>query len=432
MLSDRRQFLAASLAGLTVPIIPPAKALWTVDLQSPSYGGGAIGDLNGELAIVFGTYYNDEHLYALRANDGKVLWKFKSFGGPLDASVAIADIDGDGKNEVLSADSSTGDLFCLDGNGRLLWKHQLPNSTDSPMSIADMNGDGRPEIVIGTMTTPDRHGRVVCWDPRDRRELWSTKIPGHVQSEPVLFDVNADGQLDVLVTNWRGDKHIFALHGRDGSVLWKQAMKGDMYHGPAAFDHQGPRIFINSIAGDMALLDGAGKPLWTKQIAGEYLFAPPAVADVNHDGQPEIVVCGAQVHVFDLAGRELWKSANHRSIPRGVAVAQVNRQVVLAFGANDRRFRMVEAGTGQVLLDFDAKVKGHVYEGIDSGPVIADFDRDGQLEAFFVVGKGTSDNTKAQNYGRAVALKLGPGTTNWPTFRGNLLRTGYQKIAPNP
>jgi len=429
---NRRQFLAGSVASVAVPFVQLAKPLWTVDLNSPSYGGGAIGELNGELVIVFGTYYNDAHLYAVRAKDGRVLWKFRSFGGPLDASVAMADIDGDGKNEVLSADSSTGDLFCLDGVGKLLWKHKLPSSTDSPMSIADMNGDGQPEIVIGTMTTADRNGRVVCFDPRTRKELWSAKVPGHVQSEPVLIDLNGDGQRDVLVTNWRGDKHLYALNGRDGSVLWKHAMKGDMYHGPSAFNNQGPRILINSIAGDVALLDGTGNKIWTKDLPGEYLFAPSTVADVNNDGQPDIVVCGAHVHVFDLAGKEIWKSANFQSIPRGVAAAEVDKKIVLLFGSKDRHFRMMAADSGQALFDFDATVQGHVYEGIDSGPVIADFDGDGQLEVFFVVGKGTSDQSKAQNYGRAICLKLGPGTNQWPTFRGNPHRTGWWKPNRTP
>src|SRR5439155_9868820 len=135
-----------------VPVPEPAKKpdgkaspelLWKLDLTSASYGGGAIGDLNGDgsRVLVFGTYFNDEHLYAVRARDGKVLWKFKSEGGPFDASVALVDLDGDGKLEVLAADSSTGTLFCLNGAGKVLWKVKLPNSTDSPPAVADLAGD---------------------------------------------------------------------------------------------------------------------------------------------------------------------------------------------------------------------------------------------------------------------------------------------------
>lgn len=427
---NRRQFLGTSVAAMALgaePIKP--QIAWTVDLQSPSYGGGAIGMLSGEKTFVFGTYYNDEHLYAIRARDGKVLWKYKSAGGPLDASVALVDLDGDGKLEVLAADSSTGDLFCLDGGGQLLWKYKLPSSTDSPPAIADLDGDGKPEIVVGTMTTRDRLGRVIALDPRTRRELWSTKIPGHVQSEPVLVDLDGDGKLDVVVTNWRGDKQVHALNGRDGSVLWKHTMKGDMYHGVSAFQHDGTKLLVHSIAGDVALLDGTGKVIWTQQLGG-YLFAPTTVADLDGDGKPELIVCGGQVHVLDIDGKERWRSANFQSIPRGVAIGDVDGdgKPDLLFGAKDRHFRALNGATGAELFKFDATVQGHVYEGIDSGPVVSNID--GQLMVFFVAGKGTSDATKPQNYGRAFGLKLGTGRSEWPMFRGNLRRTGQIELKP--
>src|SRR4051812_20614035 len=72
------------------PNPPPIPSLlWKLDLASPSYGSGALGDLDtdGKLAIVFGTYFNDGHLYCVNAKDGTVRWKFKSEGGPFDASV---------------------------------------------------------------------------------------------------------------------------------------------------------------------------------------------------------------------------------------------------------------------------------------------------------------------------------------------------------
>src|SRR5438105_4957823 len=81
----------------------------------------------------------------------------------------------------------------------------------------------------------DRHGRVVVLDPATRKPKWTARIPGHVQSEPVLIDLDGDGTLDVVVTNWRGDQSIYALHGKTGKPMWTHPMKGDMYHGVSAF-----------------------------------------------------------------------------------------------------------------------------------------------------------------------------------------------------
>jgi len=61
---------------------------------------------------------------------------------------------------------------------------------------------------------------------------------------------------------------------------------------------------------------------------------------------------------------------------------------------------------------------------IDSGPVVADFDGDGTLDVFFVCGKGTSDKSRSENFGRAYAVRVGKGKGEWPVFRGNLRRTG--------
>ena len=233
-----------------------------------------------------GPSFNDEHLYAVQATDGRVLWKFKSEGGPFDASVALADLDGDKSLEIVAADSSTGTLFCLNAAGQVVWKKKLPNSTDSPPSVADLDGDGAPEIAVA----------------------------------------------------------------------------------------------------------------------------------------------GGRMHLFDLEGRELWKTENYGSIPRGAAAADVDGDGLqeLLFGASDRRFRAVDGKTGHELWAFDATTKGHVYESLDSGPVVADFDQNGTLEVFFIAGKGTSDESRPENYGRAIALSLGKGSDQWPMFRGNLRRTGVQ------
>ena len=50
--------------------------LWWYDLNAPCFGSAATDDIDTDnnLELVFGTYFNDEHVYALNANNGSLLW----------------------------------------------------------------------------------------------------------------------------------------------------------------------------------------------------------------------------------------------------------------------------------------------------------------------------------------------------------------------
>lgn len=415
--------------------------VWQLDLKSPSYGSGAVGDIDGDgrPEIVFGTYFNDECLYAVNAENGSILWKHKSEGGPFDASVAIADLDGDKKPEILSADSSTGTLFCLDGNGKPVWTVKLPSGTDSPPAVADLDGDGTMEIVVGTMWRARGMGGVTVISARDRKTLWQAEVPGCVQSEPCLVDLDGDKVLDVIVTSWQGDGCVRAFSGKDGGNLWvfktdeadaKDKSPGSMYHGVSAAElrtGEGLSIVFATCGGTAYALDSKGTLRWKTRFPNEYLFAPTSIADLDGDGAREIVAAGRNLYVLDATGKERWCwKGSADSIDRGAALADIDGD-----GDEDVIFGVkcalvaLDGPTGKEIWKCELRAGGHPYESIGSAPLIADFDNDGQLDVFVVTGKGTSDNTRGGNYGRAYVLRAGKGKgPGWETFRGNLRRTG--------
>ena len=80
--------------------------------------------------------------------------------------------------------------------------------------------------------------------------------------------------------------------------------------------------------------------------------------------------------------------------------------------------------TGSETFRFDAKFRGEQWEEISSAPLVADFDGDGTMDYFLVVGVGTSSDNFKNNYGRVMAIKLKGKGPAWTTFRANLRRTG--------
>ena len=412
------------------------KVLWTVDMKSDSKGGGAAADIDGDgkLEIVFGTYFGDRHVYAVAGESGKVQWTFESDRGPLDASVAICNLDRKGRPEILTADSSSGSLFCLDGKGKEKWRIHLPNSTDSPPAVADLDGNGKLEIVVGSMWLGDRNGRVGVYRAMDRKLLWEQKVPGCVQSAPALVDLNGDKVLDVIVTSWGGDRGVYAFSGKKGKLLWRfqtdtrnKTSKG-MYHGVTVSGNvQKLRLIVTTCDGDVYALDARGKKIWNQHLSGEYLFAPTSVADLNGDKKEEVVVGGRSLHVFRVSdGKLLWKKPLKDTCHRGAAIVDADGDGDLdVVYVDDTVLRVRDGKSGKEIMSFDGRVnKGDRMERVSSAPLVADFDGDGALDVFFITGRGYSGKYKKDNFGRGWALRLGGKGKGWSVFRGNLRRTG--------
>jgi hypothetical protein len=72
--------------------------------------------------------------------------------------MAAADLDGDGRQEVLLG-SSDGNLYALAeraGGARILWKLPLGRRVGEPV-LADLDGDNQAEILVGA-----EDGRLYC------------------------------------------------------------------------------------------------------------------------------------------------------------------------------------------------------------------------------------------------------------------------------
>ncbi len=168
--------------------------------------------------IVYGT--DNGNVYALSGH-GEVLWRF-SDGAPYGRSGPnAADLDGDGKVEVLITRSNTGLERCLaalDGDtGALKWRAPSEQQSYCSNSIVDLDNDGKHEVIFA-----DKGNWVYCVNA-DGTERWRTQLWGRgIFFAPAVGDTNGDGRPEILVGVRDIDPAVAACAfrlGSDGAII---------------------------------------------------------------------------------------------------------------------------------------------------------------------------------------------------------------------
>ncbi|XP_010312300.1 protein DEFECTIVE IN EXINE FORMATION 1-like isoform X2 [Solanum lycopersicum] len=127
------------------------------------------------------------------------------------SSPTVVDLDGDGNMDILVG-TSYGLFYVLDHNGKVREKFPLEMAEiQGAVVAADINDDGKIELV-----TTDSHGNVAAWTAQGT-EIWETHLKSLVPQGPVIGDVDGDGHTDVVVPTLSGN--IYVLNGKDGSFV---------------------------------------------------------------------------------------------------------------------------------------------------------------------------------------------------------------------
>ncbi|MBL7765687.1 MAG: VCBS repeat-containing protein [Chitinophagaceae bacterium] len=417
---------------------------WWFDVLDSSFGQSAAGDIDkdGTMEIVFGCYRNDSCIYALNAENGTLQWKYNAKSsaaeGCNDVAMLIYDVDNDDTMDVVVPSSCNPKTFCFRGkNGDVKWQTPTGGS-DSPPSIADIDNDGKPEILHGGFD-----GKVMCFNAEDGSVAWTKTVFSNswVQTAPTIVDLDGNGQLDFVVATWAyspDTSRIYAYRGNDQTLLWSVPVSDYTYHGTAIsdFDNDGkPELVIGDYNGKIYALNGEnGSILWTYQ-ASVYVGAPVTLADVNQDGSCDVIFCdGYGVGVLSNTGSLMW----YYSIPgvgqtfRGVAVSDINGDQMLdiVFGTNKGKVYVLNGASGTLIWDLD--LEAHIGKAFDinHAPLISDFDHDGMIDIFLVGGDTEYPNFQ-NNYGRAYMISAGAGHgPDWLMFQHDVRRKSSMCDAP--
>jgi FG-GAP-like repeat len=231
------------------------------------------------------------------------------------SALAAADFNGDGRLDLAVASEGAEDvtIFLGDGRGGLRRVSAYPaGPSPTEIAVADFDRDGHLDMAIANHGTP--RVTVLLGDGRGAfRPAPGSPLSVHSLPHPHTIgtcDVDGDGRLDLVIDSWgenrftllRGDgKGGFAVPGTTieaGRKPYRNLRLADL-DGDGRCDIVAPNMVERSVT--ILFGDGRGGFRGAQQPpvpAGPSPFAV-AVADVNRDGKPDLVVANYSGHIGD-------------------------------------------------------------------------------------------------------------------------------------
>ncbi|HTK77731.1 MAG TPA: VCBS repeat-containing protein [Gemmataceae bacterium] len=282
------------------------------------YPGGemGLGDVNGDGKLDIALADHDSYAITVLLGDGRGGFapvRGSPFTGkdgqhPHTHGLALADVNGDGKLDMVIGNNDDGDVSVLLGDGRGGFT-RAPGSpfpvgeSPYPIAIGEVNGDGHPDIVAPNSGPNNLTVTVLLGDGRGAFRP-APASPFRVADGPyfvALGDVNGDGKPDIVATH--DDSSAVSILLGDGRGKFRPApyspldigrramgvvvadVNGDGHADLVAAAGDGVRVLLGDGRGGFRPAPGSpfasGKGVWRL-----------AVADLNGDGKPDVAAVG--------------------------------------------------------------------------------------------------------------------------------------------
>ncbi|RJQ42516.1 MAG: hypothetical protein C4534_09865, partial [Gaiellales bacterium] len=340
-------------------------------------------------------------------------------------SPAVGELDGDDALEIIFNDGAYTYAWNDDGTVVAGWPVYIGTYT-MPV-VTDIEDDGVNEVVIVGIYKSNSGIRIVDADG-SLRPGWPVATPASWQGQPAVGDIDGDGLKEIVFAGSYGETYAYNDDGTTvpGWPVVTHSSLNYSYPGMGDLDGDGSmEVVIGSNLKKVYALDGDGTTLsgWPQSTAG-YAYSSPAVGDIDNDGAVEIVAGCSMYGGYSTRKLYAWEadgslmagwpvtagSTNHTYYGYGSpALADIDAdQVPEIVVENDTRYLNAYENNGSVAAGFP-RYTGEIGAFMTNVPAVGDLDGDGLVEVI------------AANFGKSLIMwdlpAAATAANDWPGFR---------------
>lgn len=230
------------------------KQIWAYEIAGDIFSSPC--NVDDDMMIFVGSINNT--IYALDECSGNIRWKFET-GGEVWSSPSY-----NGSEIFIGSDD--GFIYCLNLDGKLLWKTKLNGRIrSSSPCLSSVDEHQNSSVFIGTY-----NGGMFCLNQSNGIIRWSKHITKPVMASPATINDK--------VFFAASDQKIYCLQKKDGSSIWDFETGDKLWSSPSISEYDDV-MFIGSLDSHIYGIDiNTGRQTW-KFPTMNMIDSSPAIAN---------------------------------------------------------------------------------------------------------------------------------------------------------